>query len=658
MRLALSRLVRSSLRYPLSSALVVAALGAGLARLTWASEVELEGVHFSVVSWVLLIASVAAAERLVSSRWAFSVATAATAVGVVAAWGVLSAAASFGEPLSQEALRYQMWTPSVTSAALLVAVSSRLRPAARRTLRWIVGTGVISLLLLTGHASDVARVLTVLTAGMVATIGRPVVPGVDWRPSVQARWRSILASALVIVASALALGSVVPNATGLLSWTGSAIDPIVAPAASVLLVVSALLIVRGRFIGILLGGVVLVAVAGASVFELIVRPILDGGIVWQGLTGSEAEWQIVVLLSGGLPAMVTLLLALGARKVIRGKAPAATPVDLGRLQDALRSAGDTTFAHMATWAGNSLWFGEDGSVVAYRVRDGVAFTVGDPISDDPRSALRPFTEFCESQGWTPVFYSIHDEAASALHEEGWARVPVGTDAVIDVQDFTLSGRRRQDLRTAVNRADREGLSAVWASYADLAPAVRAQVDALCAAWADGKRLPEMGFTLGGLAELIDPQVRLMLAIGGDGRVQVATSWLPRHRDGRVTGWTLDVMRRDRDAMPGAMEFTIVSAIRRASEDGLSTISLSGTPLAAHEGQQVGWFSRRMTRLLEPSYGFASLERFKAKFGARHEPLWMSYPQMLHLPRIGPALLRTYVPRLKLRQLVRVLYVPA
>ncbi|MDR2321585.1 MAG: DUF2156 domain-containing protein [Microbacterium sp.] len=657
MRHVLSRLARGSLRYPLSLALSAAALGAVVARATWASEVELKGAHFSVLSWILLLVSVALAERWVSTRWALSVATAATAAGVVAAWGVLAAAAVLGEPMSQEALSYQAWTPSVTSAALLFAVSSRLRPATRRTLRWIVGTGVVTLLLLSGHASDVARVFAVLAAGLVAMIGRPAVPGTGWRPSVQTRWRSALAAVLVVVASALALGSVVPNATGVLAWTGAVVDASAAPVAALLLAVSAALIMRGRMLGVVLGGAALAAVAVVTAIELIVRPILDGGFVWQGVTAAETEWQVVLLLSGGLPALAVLLLALGARKVIRRPAPPVTDLDRRRLHAALRRSGDSTFAHMATWAGNSLWFGEDGAAVAYRVRDGIAFTVGDPISDDPPRALRSFAEFCESRGWTPVFYSIHDEAATTLQGQGWARIAVGTDAVLDVDGFTLSGKRRQDLRTAVNRADREGLTAAWTSYADSAPAIRAQVDALCTAWVDGKRLPEMGFTLGGLAELTDPAVRLMLAIGADGRVQVVTSWLPLHRDGELIGWTLDVMRRDRGAMPGAMEFAIVSTVRQAAEDGLRRIGLSGTPLAPHEGQQIGWMSRRMSLLLEPSYGFASLERFKAKFGARHEPLWMSYPQPLQLPRIGPALLRTYVPTLTLTHVVRALRVP-
>lgn len=658
MRLLLSRVLRESLRCPLSLTLLAAALGAGAAQLTWAREAEIDGLSFSILSWVLLIVSVSVAERLVSSRWAFSIAAATTAAGVVTAWAVLSAASGLGEPLSRDALEHQLWTPSVTSAALLIAVSARLRPANRRTLRWVVGTGVVALLLMAGQASDVARVFAVLAAGVAGAFGRAAVPGAGWRPSIETRWRSTLASVLVILASALLLGSVMPNATGPLAWTGSAVDPLLAPGGAVVLLVSALLTVRGRAVGVILGGVVLAAFAVLSIVDLIVRPVQDGGIVWQGVSGAEAEWQILLLLSGALPAVAVLILALGARKTIRRRPPEATPADRARLHEALAASGDGTFAHMATWAQNALWFGRDGSAVAYRVRDGVAFTVGDPISDDPGRALRSFAEFCESQGWTPVFYSVHDEAAAILQADGWARIPVGTDAVIDVEGFSLSGRRRQDLRTAVNRADREGLSAVWTSYAEVDPAMRAQIDALCTGWADDKRLPEMGFTLGGLPEMADPEVRLMLAVGADGGLQVVTSWLPRRREGRRTGWTLDVMRRSRHAMPGAMEFTIVSAVRRAADDGLSTIGLSGTPLAAHEGHRVGWLSRRVSRLLEPSYGFASLERFKGKFGARHEPLWMSYPQTLQLPRIGPALLRTYVPSLRLTHVVRALQVSA
>ena len=177
MRPELARLLRASSRYPLVLVVAAAAAGAGLARLGWAGEVELDGAAFSVLSWLILLGSLAAAERVFGTRQTAVIAVLATAVGVVASWAVLTAGSAIGEQFSQEALRYQPWTPSVTSAALLMAVSGRLRPASRRTVRWAVATAVIALLLISAHASDVARGVAVLAGTVAGIVGHRVTPG-------------------------------------------------------------------------------------------------------------------------------------------------------------------------------------------------------------------------------------------------------------------------------------------------------------------------------------------------------------------------------------------------------------------------------------------------------------------------------------------------
>lgn len=648
MRTVLASLLRGMSRYPLTLTVAVAAVGAAIARIAWMSEVELDGAHFTVLSWVLLLAALTAAERAFGSIRTVVIVSIGTSAGVLVAWATLSTAARLGEALSQEAMTSQLWTPSVTTVALLMAVSGTVRPATRQTIRWVVGTAAVALLLVNAHASDVARVLAAGAGLGFAAFWASPVPVASWRPAGRTRWRSVLSAALMVIASALALASVTPHASGVLAATGAVMDSPTTAVAAACLAIGALLTMAGRLIGIVISGATLLVVAVASLNDLVLQPVLTGGFDWSDLTGPDAGWEIVVLLSGLLPGVVVLALALGARTVTRRCAPAPTEAERSRARDVLRSAGSGTFAHMATWAGNSLWFGEDDTVIAYRVRDGVAFTVGDPVSADHASAVRSFARFCETRGWTPVFYSVHDATALALEDAGWARTPVGTDAVVHTESFSLSGRKRQDLRTAVNRARREELSAVWTTLAAVDPGIRSQLHAICAGWAKDKHLPEMGFTLGGLPEMDDPDVRLMLVVGPEGRVHAVTSWLPRFRDGARVGWTLDVMRRARDAMPGAMEFAIVSTIERAKADGLATVSLSGTPLAAHEGAAKGRMSHHLARVLEPAYGFSSLERFKAKFGAEPEALWMCFPQPILLGRIAVALVRTYVPTLRLR----------
>ena len=84
------------------------------------------------------------------------------------------------------------------------------------------------------------------------------------------------------------------------------------------------------------------------------------------------------------------------------------------------------------------------------------------------------------------------------------------------------------------------------TWAELPLAWASQIDQMSEEWVAEKELPEMGFTLGGVEELRDPAVRLMLAIDADDRVQAATSWLPTWRDGEVVEEPTDIMAHWRD----------------------------------------------------------------------------------------------------------------
>jgi lysylphosphatidylglycerol synthetase-like protein (DUF2156 family) len=193
-------------------------------------------------------------------------------------------------------------------------------------------------------------------------------------------------------------------------------------------------------------------------------------------------------------------------------------------------------------------------------------------------------------------------------------------------------------------------------YAALPLAVAVQITDISEQWVADKELPEMGFTLGGLDELRDPDVRLLIAIDGDGRVEAVTSWLPSWRDGAVVGWTLDFMRRRPDGMNGVMEFLIASMALRAKEDGIEFVSLSVAPLAVSDDDS-GELPRALgtlARVLEPAYGFKSLAAFKEKFQPSLRPLVVAYPDPIALPGIGVAIARAYLPDLGLASTARLL----
>ena len=324
--------------------------------------------------------------------------------------------------------------------------------------------------------------------------------------------------------------------------------------------------------------------------------------------------------------------------------------------------GGGSIGHMALWDGNDYWFSAGGrAAVAYRVVSGVALTTGGPLGrpEFAAEAVRQFAVFCDDNGWTPVFYSVDSGFLPEFQAMGWSSMVVAEETIVYPATFSTQGRSWQDVRSSINRAERVGVRAVWTTWAKLSLAHSAQIEAISESWVADKKLPELGFTLGGLDELRDPDVAVLLAVGEDDVVEAVTSWMPTYRDGEIIGWTLDFMRRRPGSMNGVMEFLIASAALLMQQRGIEFMSLSAAPLARREteSEDSGGTDRLLAflaRSLEPVYGFQSLFTFKQKFDPQLKSMLMAYPDPLGLPGIGAALGRAYLPSLSVPQTVRFL----
>ncbi len=336
--------------------------------------------------------------------------------------------------------------------------------------------------------------------------------------------------------------------------------------------------------------------------------------------------------------------------------------------------GGSTLSFISTWDGNHYWFDEAGeAAVPYRVLGSlglttVALTTGDPFGEPEarRRAVGGFARYCDTRGWTPCFYSVTPDTRSAAEALGWRSLQVAEDTVVPLPDLAFTGKKWQDIRTSLNKAGKQGITAEWWRYADAPIAVKDQIRSISEEWVSDKGLPEMGFTLGGLAELDDPAVRVLIAVDGDRTVHGLTSWMPVYENGEPVGWTLDFMRRRSEARGGAahqpfrgvMEFLIASAALGFKEEGARFLSLSGAPLARSDRGEPQTALQRMLdwmgKVLEPVYGFRSLLAFKAKFQPEYRPMYMVYPDPAALAGITRAIGKAYLPHLTPAQGVRLM----
>jgi len=358
------------------------------------------------------------------------------------------------------------------------------------------------------------------------------------------------------------------------------------------------------------------------------------------------EWLGVVFWA----VLAVLVLRSFLRPVLRDDRSAAHAKAL------LIQHGGSHLSWMTTWAGHSRWFTPDGAgFVAYRVLLGVAITTSDPVCQPQRmgEVVRGFADFATANGWTPCFYSVTEAVRAQCAALGWGALQVAEETVVPLGELAFTGRKFQDLRTALNNAHKRGIAAVWISFPTAPLATTEQIIAISEEWVADKGIPEMGFTLGTLTEVDDPAVRCLLALDAEGTVHGVTSWLPVYQQGQVVGWTLDFMRRRGDGFKPAMEFLIASAALLCQAEGAKFLSLSGAPLAriTDEPHGTGAPDGAVQRLLEllgrnlePVYGFRSLLAFKAKFQPEHAPLYLTYPEAATLPTIGNAIGRAYLPK--------------
>jgi phosphatidylglycerol lysyltransferase len=90
---------------------------------------------------------------------------------------------------------------------------------------------------------------------------------------------------------------------------------------------------------------------------------------------------------------------------------------------------------------------------------------------------------------------VRPESLTLYLDAGLRALKLGEYAYVPLQEFSLQGSKRADLRHAVNRAERAGLSFAVVPVHEV-PAVLPELRAISDAWLAESRAREKGFSLG------------------------------------------------------------------------------------------------------------------------------------------------------------------
>lgn len=386
----------------------------------------------------------------------------------------------------------------------------------------------------------------------------------------------------------------------------------------------------------------------------------EGPVDYYGRT----SWTVACSLGalGLLTAITTIYLA------FRPEHPAArlTEDDETKLRALLDKHGARdSLGHFALRRDKGAVFSPSGkAAVTYRVVSGVMLASGDPIGDVEAwpGAIERFMDEAKAHSWTPAVMGCSETGGEVwTRETGLDALELGDEAVVDVVDFSLSGRAMRNVRQMVKRIERNGYETRVRRVRDLGERELERIQRAAEDWrgTDTERGfsmalgrigdPDDGDCLIATAHRIEGAVRSASgrAVVGDGRaddepgaygdLKAVLHFVPWGKD----GVSLDLMRRDRSADPGMNELLIVAALQAAPKLGIAHVSLNFAMFRAAlaRGEKIGagpvlraW--RGLLVFLSRWFQIESLYKFNAKFRPRWEPRFVVYRSSKDLPRIG------------------------
>jgi lysyl-tRNA synthetase class 2 len=324
--------------------------------------------------------------------------------------------------------------------------------------------------------------------------------------------------------------------------------------------------------------------------------------------------------------------------------PARTAEETEELR-ALIARGDDSLAYFGLRDDKAVVFSPSRkAAIGYRVVGGVCLAAGDPIGDPEAwpGAVREWLELTRRHGWTPAVLGCGERAGHVYARHGLDAIELGDEAIVDVAAFSLDGRPMRSVRQAVARVERAGYRLRIARQRDLTEDERAEVVAAADRMRDGNTERGFSMALSRVADPVDPECVLVLARDADGRLRGLLQLVPWGPD----GLSLDLMRRDRNAENGLIEFLVVAALRAAPGLGVGRVSLNFAVLRSvfARGDRLGagpvlrgW--RQVLLVLSRFWQIESLYRANAKYAPTWEPRFLCFAALADLPRVGLAALR-------------------
>lgn len=304
-----------------------------------------------------------------------------------------------------------------------------------------------------------------------------------------------------------------------------------------------------------------------------------------------------------------------------------------RIMKHLQKYGGTVLSHLVFLHDKMIYWSQSGNVLfVFQKYADKLIVLGDPVGDEREfhDCIEEFHDVANLYGYTPVYYEVNKELLPMLHENGYDFFKLGEEAYVNVEEFSLSGKKMKNLRAVKNKLEREGFTfdVVQPPFSE---ELMSRLQFISEEWLQGRL--EKGFSLG-FFDKDYLNLGPIAIVKNEAGVPIAfTSLMPKYDDHETL--SLDLMRQLSNVPPGIMDFMFLHLFEWAGQKGYKRFNIGMAPLANVGLSKYSFLGEKLASqiYLHGSfiYHFKGLKNFKEKYADSWEPKYMAYRKKTSLP---------------------------
>ncbi|SEM29097.1 phosphatidylglycerol lysyltransferase [Chryseobacterium taichungense] len=275
--------------------------------------------------------------------------------------------------------------------------------------------------------------------------------------------------------------------------------------------------------------------------------------------------------------------------------------------------------------------------LSYRTANGFAVVLEDPVcaENNKTNLILEFEHYCSNHGLKTSYYRVGESSLiyfDPLHKQ---KLFIGQDAILDAENFSLTGKERKSLRNGINALQKSGYS-TEIKYAPQEEKTLDQVEHVSTEWLKEFDKKEIVFAEGMFEREVIRNQDLITISDPEGNCVAFLNIIPFCAPDECS---YDMLRKTENAPNGCTDALIIKLVEYSKSKNLKFINMGMTPMAGMEEP-----NNTAEEILKFAYHrvgsfkhYQTLRNFKEKYADLWENKYLVYDNDLDLLQL-PAVL--------------------